>query len=128
MRPYARRYAEIPQMCGNPLWRKIPVDNSKFSTFSTGLSTGVFHRDADVWIFIFRSHKTESGILEKSHFFWMVDFYQGKFFVQKLGLDSLLFFTVFGKGGGLLSHCEKNSKWGLILRRKDAIMCTRMER
>ena len=66
--------------------------------------------------------------MQKPHFFRMVDFYQGKFFVQKLGLDSPLFFAAFGKDGGLPSHCEKNSKWGLILRRKDAIMCTRMER
>ena len=35
----------------------IPVDKSQFSTFSTGFSTGVFHRGSSVWIFIFGSHK-----------------------------------------------------------------------
>ncbi len=35
----------------------IPVDNSKFSTFSTVFSTGVFHSRCGLWICIFGSHK-----------------------------------------------------------------------
>jgi len=58
----------------------------------------------------------------------MVDFYQGKIFVQKLGLDKFPDSTAFGQAGGSLPGSEKNSKRGLILRRKDAIMGTRMER
>lgn len=36
---------------------KNPVDNSEFSTISTGFSTGVFHRRGMLWICSFGSHK-----------------------------------------------------------------------
>ena len=36
---------------------EIPVDNSEFSTFSTGFSTGVFHRVAEETVFIIDLHK-----------------------------------------------------------------------
>ena len=35
---------------------EIPVDNSEFSTFSTGFSTTLIHRGCELWIFIFGSH------------------------------------------------------------------------
>lgn len=38
---------------------RIPVENSEFSTFSTDFSTGVFHRQVELWIFNFGSHKNK---------------------------------------------------------------------
>ena len=55
---YANRYAEFPQLAVKNESAGIPVENSEFSTFSTSFSTGVFHRDGELWIFIFGSHKT----------------------------------------------------------------------
>ena len=70
----------------------IPVDNSEFSTFSTGFSTGVIHRGIILWIFIFGSHKMrfrgwKHSVLFRGFFFGRV-FYYVRFFVQKFGLDS----------------------------------------
>ena len=51
---YALRYA----FQGGEMWISekdgIPVDNSEFSTLSTTLSTGVFHKRERLWIFILR--------------------------------------------------------------------------
>jgi len=46
--------------------REIPVDNSKFSTLSTGFSTGVFHRQRWLWKRTGDLHKIK---LEEKGFF-----------------------------------------------------------
>ena len=43
-RAYASGYAGFPQPGGDLAKTEIAVENSYFSTFSTGFSTGVFHR------------------------------------------------------------------------------------
>ena len=102
----------------------IPVDNSKFSTFSTVLSTGVFHRKGSLWIFIFGSHKTDTAIPGKSHFFGGGGFSRRRFLCAKIrGLTDAL---PDGETGPA-RQWEKNSKRGLILSCKDAIMCVCME-
>jgi len=40
-----------PNRTGSGESTGIAVDNPEFSTFSTGLSTGVFHKGKGVWIF-----------------------------------------------------------------------------
>jgi len=49
---YAKQYASEKQDWGRFQKSRIPVDNSEFSTLSTSLSTGVFHNDRRLWIFI----------------------------------------------------------------------------
>ena len=66
---------------------EIPVDNSQFSTFSTGFSTGVIHRKWILWIFIFGSHKMSRWQLRNPYFFAGGVFYYEQNFVQKFGLD-----------------------------------------
>jgi hypothetical protein len=46
----------FPQDVGVFINSEIPVDNWEFSTFSTDFSTGVFHRQNMLWIFINGSH------------------------------------------------------------------------
>ena len=56
LRKYAKLYSAYPQD-GDKFQRgEIPVDNSEFSTFSTGFSTTLIHRGCELWIFIFGSH------------------------------------------------------------------------
>ena len=102
----------------------IPVDNSQFSTFSTVLSTRVFHRGGDLWIFIFGSHKTMNGISQKPHFFRDGGFLPWRFLCAK---KQVLTGSSRKAGGAVPGQWEKNSKRGLILFPKDAIMCVCME-
>ena len=74
--------------------------------FPQGFSTGKPSCGYSLFVHI----KQSTRILEKSYFFWMVDFYQGKIFVQKLGLDKFPDSTAFGQAGGSLPGSEKNSK------------------
>ena len=72
---YANPYAGIPQAV--PVFQsiEIPVDNSEFSTFSTGFSTGVIHSRLLLWIFIFGSHKINNRKMETAHFLGNGGFY-----------------------------------------------------
>ena len=64
---------------------------------------------------------------ENPTFCWMVDFHQWNLFVQKIGLDRLGAGQKIGAGRKKERGREKNSKRGLILSCKDAIMCVCME-
>ena len=90
-RDYANRYTKIPQPSQKFQSIGIPVDNSEFSTFSTGFSTGVIHSRIILWIFIFGSHKMRFRGRKNSVFFRLLFsdsvFYYAVFFVQKFGLD-----------------------------------------
>lgn len=50
---YAVVYAVLKVKGEDGEREEIPVDNSQFSTLSTSLSTGLFHRGTGLWIFTF---------------------------------------------------------------------------
>jgi hypothetical protein len=49
---YALRYAVAGLRKADTAESRIAVDNSEFSTLSTSLSTGVFHKSGGLWIFM----------------------------------------------------------------------------
>ena len=88
---YAQQYAGFPQGRAEFINSEIPVDNWWFSTFSTGFSTCVIHRQSMLWIFIFGSHKTGKGNRTDLPLFWKLCFFTtGKSLCKKSDLTSLV--------------------------------------
>ena len=78
----------FPQDGGLVKEREIPVENSKFSTFSTGFSTRVFHSPVQRGIYRIGSHNSVSTPFDQIPTFSpVVNFTTSGFLCKNSGLD-----------------------------------------